>query len=63
LSVCIILNYNGRPTGLVTTCPAIAFYNTLLKGRQKEGWKLQDDEEEGIRCYWMSLMKGENIGN
>jgi hypothetical protein len=29
----------GRITGLVTSCVRTAFYNTLLKERQREGWK------------------------
>jgi hypothetical protein len=29
----------------------------------KERYKIQEDEEEGVSSYWMTLMKREDIGN
>jgi hypothetical protein len=46
---------NGRRTGLVTFCVETAFYNELLKERYKGGKKLQEDKEEDVESYWMTL--------
>jgi hypothetical protein len=51
---------NGRRTGLVTFCVETAFYNGLLKERYKGGKKWQEDKEEDVGSYWMTLRKGED---
>jgi len=51
---------NGRRTGLVTFCVETAFYNGLLKARYKGGQKRQEDKEEDVESYWMTLRKGED---
>jgi hypothetical protein len=51
---------NGRRTGLVTFYVETAFYSGLLKERYKGGQKLQEDEEEHVGGYWMTLRKGED---
>jgi len=51
---------NERLTGLVTFCVETAFYNGLLKERYKGGQKLQEDKEEDVGSYWMTLRKGED---
>jgi hypothetical protein len=35
----------------------------LLKDSYREGQKLQEDEEEGVSSYWMTLVKRENARN
>jgi hypothetical protein len=50
---------NGRRNELVTFCIETAFYNGLLKERQKGGEKRREDEEEDVGNYWMTLRKGE----
>jgi hypothetical protein len=51
---------NGRRTGLITFCVETAFYNWLLKERYKGGWKRQEDKEEDVGSYRMTLRKGED---
>jgi hypothetical protein len=51
---------NGRRTGLVTFCVETAFYNGLLKERHKGGEKWQEDKEEDVESYWMTLKKKED---
>jgi hypothetical protein len=34
-----------------------------LKERHKEGYKLQEDEEEDVSSYWMTFSKREVTGN
>jgi hypothetical protein len=34
-----------------------------LKERQKEGYKLREDEEEDVSSYWMNVRKREDTGN
>jgi hypothetical protein len=51
---------NERRTGLVTFCVETAFCNGLLKERYKEGQKWQEDKEEDVGSYWMTLRKGED---
>jgi hypothetical protein len=34
-----------------------------LKKGQKERWKGQEDEEEVLSSYWMTLRKREDTGN
>jgi hypothetical protein len=51
---------NGRRTGLVTFCVETAFYNGLLKERYKGGYKRQEDKEEDVGSYRMTLRKGED---
>jgi hypothetical protein len=50
---------NGRRTGLVTFCVETAFYNGLLKERCKGGIG-QEDKEEDVGIYWMTLRKGQD---
>jgi hypothetical protein len=51
---------NGRRIGLVTFSVGTAFYNGLLRERYKEVQKLQEDEEEDVGSYRMTLRKGED---
>ena len=51
---------NGRRTRLVTFCVETAFYNGLPKERYKGGQKRQEDKEEDVGSYWMTLRKGED---
>ena len=51
---------NVRRTELAIFCIETAFYNGLLKERWKGGEKWQEDEEEDVGSYWMSLRKGED---
>jgi hypothetical protein len=51
---------NERRTGLVTFYVETAFYNGLLKERYKGGYKCQEDKEEDVGSYWMTLRKGED---
>jgi len=44
---------------LVTSYAGTAFYNSLLKERQKG----QEVEEEDIHNYWMTLRKQEDTEN
>jgi hypothetical protein len=32
----------------------------LLKKRKEEGYKWQEDKEEDVGSYWITLRKGEN---
>jgi len=32
----------------------------VIEGKIKGGYKLQDDEEEDVGSYWMTLRKGED---
>jgi hypothetical protein len=50
---------NGRRTELVTFCVETAFYNGLLKERYMGKYKWQEDKEEDVESYWMTLRKGE----
>jgi hypothetical protein len=45
---------------LVTFYVETAFYNGLLKERYKGGHKWQEDKEEDVGSYWMTLRKGED---
>ena len=40
-----------------------AFQNRVMKGRHKKGYKWQEDEEEEVSNYWMTLRKWQDIGN
>jgi len=51
---------NGRRTGLVTFYVETASYNGLVKERYKGGQKWQEDKEEDVGSYWMTLRKGED---
>jgi hypothetical protein len=51
---------NGKRNGLVTFYVQTAFYNGLLKERYKGEKKWQEDEEEDVRSYWMTVRKGED---
>ena len=33
----------------------------VIEGKIKGGWKWQEDEEEDVRSYWMTLRTGEDI--
>jgi hypothetical protein len=60
---CCIQYNEGRLTGLVPFCVGTAHYNTVLKGRWREGEKLWEEEEEDISSYWMTSKKREDNGN
>jgi hypothetical protein len=42
---------------LVTFCVETAFYDRLLKESLKVGQKWQEDGEEDVGSYWMTLNK------
>jgi len=52
-----------RLTAWVRSGEGTAFYITLLKERYKETYNRREDEEEDVSSYWMTLQKGEVIGN
>jgi len=35
----------------------------VTEGKIRERWKLQEDEEEDVRSYWMTLRTGEDTLN
>jgi hypothetical protein len=46
---------------LVTFCVETVFYDRLLNKRYEKGYKWQEDEEEDLGSYWMTLRQGEDI--
>jgi hypothetical protein len=48
----------GWMFGLVTSCVGTVSWNTLLKERQKRGYKWREDKEEDLSSCWM-FQRGE----
>ena len=47
----------GSLDGLLTSCIITAFYNTLLKERDRG----REEEEEEVSSYWMTLREKDDV--